>query len=224
MTTLLFSDTHLSNRVYRKKYSYLKKIIERHDRVIILGDLWDGFLTSFDGFVTSGWKELFPLLLEKQALYFYGNHDREEWSDERVTLFSVAQYHELDIEISGFKLHLMHGHAGVFVSLDERLHVQNHSLPLRIGASLDMLHKLVWGKRFLSSDSSINEPIKLWRAQHVRNNALVVTGHSHFPEKSLEEGILNPGFIGCGFGNYLSITEGRIELVKERYWKQYKDV
>src|SRR5690606_17718607 len=91
MQTIIFSDTHLSSRVYRKKLRYLQAVIETADRVVILGDFWDGFLTDFDRFLRSGWRVLFPMLLERQAIYLYGNHDRSQWSDERVSLFSVEQ-------------------------------------------------------------------------------------------------------------------------------------
>jgi predicted MPP superfamily phosphohydrolase len=88
MQTLIFSDTHLTKGFNRKKYEFLREIIEPVDRVIINGDFWDGYLTSFDKFVNSEWQKLFPLLKEKQTIYLYGNHDKTKWCDSRVNLFS----------------------------------------------------------------------------------------------------------------------------------------
>jgi predicted phosphodiesterase len=216
MTTIIFSDTHLSNRVYRKKFFYLKHLIQSADQVIILGDFWDGFLTTFDKFVESGWRFLFPLLLQKKAIYLYGNHDRIEWSDDRVNLFSVRQEQELVVNLGGQQYLLTHGHA-LKTSLEDRFTILDHSMPLRLGSSLDILHKLVWGRRFLKADKLINRPMIDWARDALPEPAILVCGHTHFPQHDLPERYLNDGFIGCGFGNYLKISEQGAELICERY-------
>lgn len=216
MQTVIFSDTHLSNRIYRKKYEYLQSIIQPADRVIILGDFWDGFLTSFDKFVNSQWKRLFPLLLERQTLYVYGNHDRIQWSDSRVNIFSVEQASECRRQIGAHTLHLTHGHT-VFTSLEDRIPAFNHSLPLRVGASIDILHKIVWGRRFLREDNNKNNPSRQWVTASLPQPDILVCGHSHYPEIDMEHRMINTGFIGSGYGNYVKITDEAIELVRERY-------
>ena len=214
MKTLIFADTHLSSRVYRKKFNYLKSIIEPADRVIIAGDFWDGFLTTLDKFVDSGWNQLFPLLLERQAIYVYGNHDRSEWSNELVNRFSVQQSLDTDLTINNQKYHLTHGHT-IFTSLEDKIPAFNHSLPLRVGANIDVLHKLVWGRRFLSKDSSINNPMRHW--PNVQSDTILICGHSHYPEIDTKHNFINPGFIGMGYGNYIIIDQQGTRLIKERY-------
>lgn len=206
----------MSNRVYRKKFAYLLSVIEPADRVIILGDFWDGFLTPFDKFLKSGWSKLFPLLLERQAVYLYGNHDRPQWCDDRVSMFSVQHGMEHKIRLGGHELYLTHGHT-VFTSLEDKYPVLNHSIPLRMGASVDILHKLVWGKRFMRTDNSINDPSRKWVADKLPEPQILVCGHSHFPEIDLSNRMINTGFIGSGYGNYLRIIDDRIESVRERY-------
>ena len=216
MQTVIFSDTHLSSRVYRKKFNYLKSIIEPADRVIILGDFWDGFLTSFDKFLNSQWNQLFPLLLEREAAYVYGNHDRLQWSDERVDLFSVEHGMELHRNFGPYELYLTHGHT-VFTSLEDKYPALNHSIPLRMGASLDVLHKLVWGRRFMRDDNKINNPGRNWVNQSLPAPQILVCGHSHYPELDLTQRMINTGFIGTGYGNYLRIIDDDIQLVREKY-------
>ncbi len=216
MKTLIFADTHLSNRVHRKKLNYLKSIIEPADRVIIAGDFWDGFLTTLDKFTASGWNELFPLLLERQAIYVFGNHDRVEWSNDKVKLFSVQQAMAVDVIIGQRQFHITHGHT-VFTSLEDKIPALNHSVPLRIGANMDVLHKLVWGRRFLSKDSTINAPMRDFTASSLPSPVFLICGHSHYPEIDHQHRIANTGFIGMGFGNYLIIEDDQLELIKEKY-------
>jgi predicted phosphodiesterase len=216
MKTVIFSDTHLSNRTYRKKFTYLKSIIEPADRVIILGDFWDGFLTSFDKFVTSRWSALFPMLLEREAFYVYGNHDRQQWCDERVNLFSAAQGTHTTLRAGDRSLYLTHGHS-VFTSLEDQFPVLNHSLPLRIGANIDVLHKLVWGRRFLRQDRNANDTARRWVTEHLPGGEILICGHRHYPEIDLYSRMVNTGFIGVGYGNYVLIDDEKISLIRERY-------
>jgi predicted phosphodiesterase len=216
MRTIIFSDTHLPSRVSKQKFNYLTSIIEPADRVIILGDFWDGFLTNFDKFLRGGWNKLFPLLLERQSIYIYGNHDRAEWSDQRVNLFSVQQAHDLTLAIEDQTYFLTHGHT-IKTSLEERYPVLNHSVPLRVGSSMDILHKLVWGRRFLSADRNHNRKLINWVGEHLPAPTTLIAGHTHFPEALPEQRFINAGFIGCGYGHYVAITEQGIQLVRDRY-------
>lgn len=216
MKTIVLSDTHLSNRTYPKKYRYLKSVIEDADKVIIAGDFWDGFLTSFDKFIQSDWQSLFPLLLEKQAIYLYGNHDRPEWCDERVALFSVEQGMNTSLDIGGHTYHITHGHT-VFTSLEDRIPALNRSVPLRIGSSVDVLHKLIWGKQFLKKDSNINLPMAEWVVSNLPEREVLITGHSHYPEIDLSRRFINSGFIGIGYGSYISLGSDGPRVVRARY-------
>src|SRR3989338_7051902 len=110
MHTLIFSDTHLSHRFHPSKFSLLKKIISRSNQVVINGDFWDSYTTTFDRFIHSPWKDLFPLLKSKHAVYLYGNHDPKNLSDHRVSLFSDNQLDEHRLPWKKFTLVIHHGH------------------------------------------------------------------------------------------------------------------
>ena len=79
-------------------------MISSADRVIINGDFWDSYVTSFDKFVKSKWRALFPLLKEKNTHYNYGNHDLKKNCDERVNLFSVTQSESLTLKVGDKEL------------------------------------------------------------------------------------------------------------------------
>ena len=216
MKTVVISDTHLSSKVYPKKYNYLKNIIEDADKVIIAGDFWDGFLVSFDDFINSKWQSLFPLLLEKQAVYLYGNHDRPEWCDERVSLFSVENGMSTTLSLHEQMYHITHGHT-IFVSKEEQYPIFNHAIPLRIGSFIDVTHKFLFGDRFLKEGNSINSSLADWVRDNLDEDHLLITGHSHYPEMNLAGRFLNSGFIGLGYGNYITIDANGPQVIKERY-------
>ena len=216
MKTVIFSDTHLSTKFCDRKFDYLKSIIDDSDKVIIAGDFWDGFLTTFDDFVTSKWRQLFPALLEKQAVYLYGNHDRPEWCDERVSLFSVENAMDVAIETDERSYHVSHGH-NVFVSFEDKYPILNRKASLRLGSKIDAAHKSIWGKRFLKDGSAINRPMSSWVSKNLSEDQILITGHSHYPELDLSNRFMNSGFIGFGYGNYAVVDASGPRIVKERY-------
>ena len=79
MKILLFSDSHLRIRFEQKKFNFLKRIIYEADKVIILGDFWEGSLETFDRFVNSDWKNLFPLLKEKHTVMMKNKKQIKEY-------------------------------------------------------------------------------------------------------------------------------------------------
>ena len=110
MKTLIISDTHLYHVFDKRKFFLLKKLFSSVDQVILNGDFWDGYRTTFDTFVSSPWKELFPLLKKKGAIYIYGNHDRKNFSDERTSLFSIIQKSNHLLTVDKQTYHIEHGH------------------------------------------------------------------------------------------------------------------
>jgi len=120
MKHLIFSDSHLTDRFEEDKFKFLYRIISQSGRVIINGDFWDGYLTSFDKFIKSPWKKLFPLLLKKKTIYIYGNHDSPDLSDQRVNLFSIKQTEKYFIVSGEILLRIEHGQ-NIFKIGDKKL-------------------------------------------------------------------------------------------------------
>ena len=216
MKTVVLSDTHLSKKFYPRKYDYLVSIIEDADRVIIAGDFWDGFLISFDDFLASKWQQLFPLLLEKQAVYLYGNHDRPEWCDERAALFSVEQGMSTTLSAHGTSYYVTHGHT-VFVSFEDKWPILNRKITLKIGSNIDRLHKIIWGERFFKEGSSINTPMFTWASKNLPEGQMLICGHSHYPEMDVLKRVVNTGYIGLGYASHVVIDSTLPRIVQERY-------
>jgi len=218
--TIIFSDTHLTQYFSTRKFNYLKKIITQADRVIIVGDFWDAFVSSFDDFIKSGWSVLFPLLRDKDAIYVFGNHDLKEWCNKRVALFSVCQADSLELETGGFKLHIEHGHR-IAPDYDTKFPwLRSLYLAIRplIGTAnfLKFRLKLAF-RRGQLTPSPKNEKMKSWCRKNLKGNQIGVFGHSHAPELDLTARFANAGFILFGYASYLKIENGEIALVEERY-------
>lgn len=220
MATLVFADTHLSDRFEPNLFAALKPLIERADTVIILGDLWDWYKCSFDAFYTSQWQQLFPLLMAKQSYYFFGNHDRHSFMDERVETMARWCGESLNIELEGVQLHIEHGDQ-VAPSKDHyfpRLShwtrpIYMHYYPLEDAAG----KRATWLRGILSMT-------RWWAhlrmARFVAANPSTATrlfGHSHIAVADPVHTFYNPGAFGKGWAKYLWIEGGKISLVQEPY-------
>ena len=214
MKYLIFSDTHLTQRFDERKFKFLVKISEKADRVIINGDFWDGYLTTFSGFVNSEWKILFPRLLAKKAIYIYGNHDSPDLSDNRVSLFSVEQHFQILVKSGNLNLRIEHGQEifrmpdKSFPKLVQKIGTAAHNL-------LRYYHYRIDKNGYLEYYRRPNRHFKMI-SRSLKKEVLVV-GHSHGGEYSEEENFANSGFIDWGYGSYLTVENDKITFHAEEY-------
>lgn len=218
MTTLIFSDTHLTGRFNQRRFNYLVELFNEVDQIVINGDLWDGYLTSFDKFYHSKWNQLFPLLKEKHAIYLYGNHDRAEYSDIRVKEFSHMQADRFELRLPGFTLQIQHGH-GICPTLEMRFpRFPWRKIGITHGSHLGQ--KLLYGYlRVPPSKLSrlMNRKMRAYAQKHLKSDTVLVCGHTHTQERSQDGRFINTGLMTHGVAQYLLVTDGQIQLVNERY-------
>lgn len=214
-----FSDTHLTPRFNRKKFNYLFNLVKGADRVAILGDFWDGHRCRFDQFVRSPWRHLFPLLKSKNTIYTYGNHDLEEWCDERVNLFSTQQAPAVDLQIGTLNLHFEHGHR-----IAPDLLTRNPGLlevPFIGWANsifLEAIPMILVGDRWIRLRSKPCVQLLKERARELSaHGQWLVCGHSHVAEMDPTIKYANSGLIGVGRAQFLRIDSYSIGLVKAGY-------
>src|SRR3989338_7398847 len=110
MNILVISDTHLSLHFEEKKFRLLESLIKKHDQVIINGDFWEGFVISYDKFILSPWRNLFPILKMKNAIYIFGNHDLQEFGNGLFDAFSVSHTNDYRVKVNGHSFIFEHGH------------------------------------------------------------------------------------------------------------------
>lgn len=218
MKTIILSDTHLTDKFEPRKFAYLKGIILSADRVIVNGDFWDSFLVNFDKFINSQWQELFPLLLSRKAVYIYGNHDKKNTADRRVSLFSIDQVDFFRFNLGRLILHIEHGQK-VAPAGDEKIPeiMKNSTIVTPYIFIREQIPLYLFGKNSLRQYKYQNKKMKKWANKNLTKNEILVCGHSHLSEFNLASQYINTGFIRHGFGQYLKIEGEKLDLVDEKY-------
>lgn len=216
MKILIFSDSHLTHVFDEKKYRFLKKIIEQADKVIINGDFWDGFITSFDRFINSPWKKLFPLLKAKKTVYIYGNHDHSKFSDRRVKLFSTVQTQKYELKIKDKTYTFEHGHSSfVFYNWEQRISPRLlRYLTIRAGYVEKFLTKS-WGRSTKYFGHHLNRRLKKYATPG--NGHVVIFGHTHHAEHDKKINFVNTGYIQYGLAQYVILDGNRLLPQEKKY-------
>ncbi|QQS44122.1 metallophosphoesterase family protein [Candidatus Roizmanbacteria bacterium] len=219
MKTLVISDTHLDLPFDEKKFALLSRIINDADRVIINGDFWEGFLLTFDEFYASEWRNLFPLLKEKQAVYIFGNHDAQEYNDpEKIKEFSIIQTDRYSFRENEFVFIFEHGHR--ILPLEKTKPDVTDPKFHKIVRKVDALERLFiryFGSFYQALVSGFNTVVKK-RIQHeLKDNELFFCGHTHIHEINHKKRFYNTGIIKHGLAQYIYIENGEIIPRKERY-------
>ncbi len=217
MKILVFSDTHLTVDFSEKKYRFLTDIINNADQVVINGDFWEGYLNTFDEFLQSPWKGLFPLLKRKHSVYIYGNHDRENLSDKRSSVFSDIQTHSYSVQMNGNTYVFEHGDKIVPLGSTAPDYYPSKFLINRMN-TLERFIVRNLGSRFIkASYGRLNKAIKKHVSLTLTNNEIMFCGHTHYAEIDEARRFVNSGIIKHGVGQYLWIDNGRIISKEEWY-------
>lgn len=217
MKTLVFSDSHLTHKFDPEWFDYIKKLIKSADQVVINGDFWDGYLTTFDRFCKSEWKKLFPLLKKKNAVYVLGNHDKAEFMDDRVNLFSNFQTLKHVFKSGGKNFVVQHGHL-ISPADDTRFIFRNpeftrpiYQVFVYLKENFSFFEKLVNTLFQNKKDAKQLAQIKKYVAKKHKKNTFFIFGHSHiFDNDSKLQ------FVSCALKNkeqysYVLITDGKID-------------
>lgn len=218
MRTLIFSDSHLSLPFDKKKYNFLKKLIKTVEHVIINGDFWEGYEITFEQFINSLWKNLFPLLKSKKTVYIFGNHDKKILSDERISLFSIQQTKQYKLKQNNKILIFEHGNR-ICPFYDDIWKIKKTpSFLTRLIHIFTYIMIRIFKKKFIKYIySRFNKVIKNKIKKEFNDNQILICGHTHFAEFNLKENFINTGFVNHGLAQYLIIDEEKITPKEEWY-------
>lgn len=216
---LIISDVHFTTYFNRKKLEFFKKLIPQYDQIIINGDLWSYYSITFDQFVNSKWKELFPLFKAKNTIYVYGNHDQERWVDECANLFSVRQVHKYKfrcgdrtyIVTHGDKiLNAPHTDSELFTKIWRIIYADAPHY------AIETLLLKFFGAKLYKIAQKLNDKIKKFSSK-LKDNEFLITGHTHLAEIDLKNHFINTGFIHSGVASYIVLENCEPRIVNERY-------
>ncbi|MCA9389827.1 metallophosphoesterase family protein [candidate division WWE3 bacterium] len=218
MKTLIFSDTHLTDEFEPEKYDFLKKIISGADSVVINGDFWDGFKTTFDAFMASSWQKLFPLLKSRKTFYIYGNHDDPSKSDERVSFFSDHQGDRYEFIHGKNTFYIWHGHISDFLfgGTEPKWYLKI------ITMMYDLVEKYgleLFGKRSrrFFIDKRLSDYLLRRYQSNLPEDTYLICGHSHWSSFNEQKRYVNLGDIQNGYASYAVVTDGNVELIQTQY-------
>lgn len=223
MKILIFSDTHLTQKFTLRKFEFLNRIINESDKVIIAGDFWEGKLITFDQFINSEWKSLFPLLKRKDTVYVYGNHDKRKYSDSRVSLFSEKQTEEYRFNHEKYSYIVRHGDTKkIKYSLIKRTmkitRMTERFFMLYFHEKLEHVLTVIFGPKILQIlFKKYNTVLKKTESGNLEENQILICGHTHAAEIDLENHFVNTGIIRHGLGQYVTINGSVLNLHELKY-------
>ena len=224
MSTLVFSDTHFAKKFDKKRFNALKSLILKSEKIIINGDFWEGLTYNFEDFLQSTWRELFPLLKQKDTVYVYGNHDYKHLSDDRVYMFCNKAVKEYILEMPNRTYLFRHGHEFLFPKHPYEELWKNRSKIYKVARKLvsdtaACIQRAIFGlfgpKAF---PVFINHMSATVRRKAGKPQYLLVCGHTHRPFYSKRSNFIDIGFFNYGWANYLTIDNfGDFKLHSHKY-------
>ena len=215
MKILIISDTHLGEHFEEKKFNLLRKIIAGVDKVIINGDFWEGYTTSFDTFIKSPWKRLFPYLLKRKAIYLYDNHDKKEYVNDKVKLFSVQQAKAYSFRSGNKKFFVEHGDR-IAPLWDKYFHPTPSFIINFLGFIEKNMTRNFNKKLLFVFYKGAREKIKMYTRKNFKKNEFFVCGHIPLQEIDISNHYINSGLSKYGLCQYIIIENGKI-LAKEAW-------
>ncbi len=213
---IILSDCHLDSKFDEVVYKKLVKVITEADILVVNGDFWADSGGSFEKFVTSKWKQLFPLMKSK-TYYVFGNHDMPINSDERIQQFCVWAGFRLKIEIGDIRLHVEHGHLlsgslvrkilTIFQRHPHALNLATFPFGLFEGSS-----RYLAKKTGSSALNKFNTGFKTRRFSVSQRHEYFAMGHTHVPEFDEEAKYLNSGRTHDGEFTYIEIYKNKVTI------------
>ncbi|MBI3619561.1 metallophosphoesterase family protein [Candidatus Roizmanbacteria bacterium] len=218
MKTVVFSDTHLNGKFEEKRFRFLESLVANADSVIINGDFWEGFVISFDQFIASPWRHLFPILKKKNAVYIYGNHDSETRCDSRVSHFSAQQKKRHVLTINKTLYLFEHGDRLLPFGIEKKGVTAKLTYATVLSEKLERLITRQKNKQvtaFLLK--RYNEKIKQRLRKELKPGEVFVCGHTHFAEHDVSNCFINLGIVRHGLAQYLVIDGSTVTQREEWY-------
>lgn len=210
---VVISDLHLGKRFDQAKFMLIKQAVESGDKLVINGDLWEGFDFDFTNFIESGWQQLFPLFKDHDAIYLFGNHDPKQNRSELYERFSLLSGTKYEFSQNGTHFTVTHGDL-----FDPTLDLRHPRLPrpvLSIGSKIERLLIRIFGVNYLKFYLQNNAKMRAWKKKNLPASSWLICGHSHLAEVRPSERYANSGiFLAPGLASYLRVENGQVELVR----------
>ncbi len=226
MTTLIFSDSHLSDEFDASWLHSILPLIKKADRVIINGDFWDGQKTDFHKFIHSAYRQtLFPALRPKTD-YIFGNHDPQFIQDERMDLFSRRQANQFEFNFGTKKVVVEHGHL-IAPGYDNCCHLNKFALRSATTKALyKRIDRLNEGTNLLArcqqwlikrKEKKMLRQLATYSQKEYQPQQIFIFGHRHTPKHCLTDNFIILGSYRFHHQRYLWLENNQITPVDHTY-------
>lgn len=215
MKILVFSDSHLTHKFDQELFDYISNLIKDVDQVIINGDFWDGYLTTYKKFIKSRWNQLFPLLKSKKTIYIFGNHDKKKFMHNNHDLFSVKQSDYYEFKSGNKDFFVSHGHL-ISPTYDNAIFLRNPMFVRFLYRFFVFLTQklLIFENIFKKVEHKKNiqklATFKDYTVKAKKAGQYFIFGHVHVPVFDLLDNFICLGSLQSTSKNYCIIENGKI--------------
>lgn len=213
MEFLILSDIHFRKKFEEKKMNFLINLIKEYENIIINGDLYEAVYIKPKAILNGRYKPLWELLKQKNTVYIYGNHDPQHKSEKVAKYISKKQYDYLKIKLGDNCYHIEHGHKLGFKlgNFPNFIYIPLDYISYEIQHYFDFLTRYLGSKwnKIILNHRRINNIIK--------NNEILICGHTHVKTIDLNNRFINGGYIKYGRGSYVVISDKNTSLMPVKY-------
>ncbi len=221
MKYLVISDTHLTNRVEKRKFAFLLNLIEPYENIIINGDFFEAKYIDSDKFLNSGYKPLFDALKSRNTVYIYGNHDPEMYAKKVAERVSNQQFHSFKLISGDKKLHFEHGHRFIPEKSTKFDKILKNKFFLKwadtIGSGIFERFLFPFSVGYLGNKWNQITFASIHNDKSIDKDAIVVCGHTHVTVYDPKNRFIDIGKIRANAASYLIVDKGDFNLVKTMY-------
>ncbi len=214
MKTLVVSDLHLGKSINTKKLDFLYSLFSLYDNIVLNGDFWCYYNFNFKDFLESDWNKLFPVLKQRETVYIYGNHDKEEWCLGGANKFSNIQTERHILNIGDKKYCIEHGDLPLnILCSSNKLVIQVSRLINPIGNMISKTLNTNLDNNVLSQKISYFCNIQLKKyAMKNFTDMYYICGHTHYAEIDEKCKYVNTGRIGNRVAEFFEIKDNSFKL------------
>ncbi len=218
MDTLVISDLHLTHKNFStKRLNHLIDLIKEHDYLIINGDLWCAFTSTFDQFYNSKWNQLFELIKSKNTIYVTGNHDLSKYFDDRIYNLCGSVTENLVYKQNLHNILFVHGHqiipdaAKSDVERKIRRLFNYEALPQFAEEAITFIFGYQGYSKLMRK---IGNKVQKKNAYDLKQSKdqYVITSHTHAFEHDIAGKYINTGRIGKWYASFVVINDTDIKL------------
>ncbi len=156
-------------------------------------------------------------------MYLFGNHDKRNYADNRVLLFSDVQNEIYEFKNDNMKFIVKHGDSkklkySFIKNVVQATHMSEKFFTKYCHEKLEHILVKIFGKTILQIlFYKYNKVLKNDEAIKLKDHEMLICGHTHAATLDTKNHYANTGIIRHGIGQFITIENGKVKLHEEKY-------